>query len=203
MVTYLTPIRLIEYKKKNPYWLYRCICGKEKIIFQGSVNSGVTKSCGCYGKKFRSIFTTKHGESSTKTITREYKIWSGMKQRCYNPKNNRYAYYAGRNIKVCDRWLHSYKNFLHDMGRRPSSRHSLDRIDNNKDYCPENCRWATMKQQQSNKKNNVYFLIKNKKLTLSEVAKKFNIHAGTVHYHAKIKKDISKFLGVRVILLNP
>lgn len=80
----------------------------------------------------------------------EYRAWYHMKARCYNMKNKGYKIYGGRGIKVCDRWLHSYENFLHDMGRRPSINHSIDRKDVDGNYSPENCRWATAKQQREN-----------------------------------------------------
>jgi len=92
-----------------------------------------------------------HGDSIGKQ-TSEYKAWSEMKQRCYNMNNPRYADWGGRGIQVCSLWLHSYENFLRDMGRKPSVNHSLDRIDNNKSYAPDNCRWATKSQQIQNRR---------------------------------------------------
>lgn len=86
----------------------------------------------------------------SKTV--EYAAWLEMKRRCYNPKYHAFNYYGGRGIKVCERWLESFANFLEDMGYRPSPHYSLDRIDNNGDYEPANCRWATKSQQQSNRR---------------------------------------------------
>jgi len=93
---------------------------------------------------------TTHGEALK---TKEYGTWARMLRRCYNPNDNRYYSHGGRGIIVCDRWKNSYENFLKDVGRAPTSKHSLDRIDNNRNYEPSNCKWSTITEQANNKRN--------------------------------------------------
>jgi hypothetical protein len=92
-------------------------------------------------------------------ITAEYKTWQGIRQRCENPNDPGFSRYGGRGIVVCERWRASFENFFADMGLRPSSKHSIERVDNDNDYAPSNCRWATAKEQQWNKSNSTTFTI--------------------------------------------
>ena len=112
--------------------------------------------------------------------TPEYEIWKSMKQRCYNPKNKRYSDWGGRGIKMCDRWKNSFKNFIEDMGKRPPDKHSIDRIDNDKDYCPENCKWATLDEQVNNARSNILITYNGKTLNVSQWSKLVNIKAFTI-----------------------
>lgn len=111
-----------------------------------------------------------------------YLVWQGMKTRCYNPNAIAYPLYGGRGIKVCATWRDSFKQFIHDMGPRPSKKHQLDRIDNDGDYCPENCRWATAKVNNRNRGNAVYLEFKGKRKHIRDWAKEIKINISTLEY---------------------
>jgi hypothetical protein len=114
-----------------------------------------------------------------------------MKGRCYNKNDQRYKTYGARGIKVCKRWLHSFENFLSDMGRRPSPDHSLDRKNNNRDYKPSNCRWSTDEAQSRNKTNNRWLRCNGKKMVLADWARYFGINHTTLIRHLQ-KKTIKE-----------
>jgi hypothetical protein len=135
-------------KRRGAMWLCGCSCGKTKVVGGNNLQSGNTKSCGCTRYINSSASRRSHGMSQST----EYRIWGLMKARCENKKNSRYAVYGGRGIVVCERWR-KFENFYADMGPRPQ-KHSLDRIDTNLGYSPENCRWADHKTQQRNRRNN-------------------------------------------------
>ena len=168
----------IAYKKKNKngtkiYWRCRCLkCGKEVVVAAHDLKSGHSTTCGCgrIGK-----FTTKtHGMSRTKI----YYTWGSMMARCYNPNNKQHDKYGGRGIKVCERW-HTFENFYADVSILPhfnEKGYSLDRIDNNGDYCPENVRWADINTQARNKRNNILVEYNGEEMTLPEAAEKSGIN---------------------------
>jgi hypothetical protein len=132
-------------RQKKTHWLCRCECGTEKIIGTKYLRRGTTVSCGCHRKELR----RKHDEGR-RPWTPEYRAWCDLRFRCNNPKYKQYKDYGGRGISVCERW-DNYENFLADMGRRPSPKHSIDRWPNpDGNYEPSNCRWATRLEQRHN-----------------------------------------------------
>ena len=159
--------------KAHQLWLCRCDCGQQSKVRANNLLNGHTVSCGCLHKKIVAEgANTKHGCSRTP----EWYIWESMKQRCANPKTKAYPNYGGRGIKVCERWLHSFENFLADMGPRPSPQHSIDRYpDNNGDYCPENCRWATRIEQGANTSTTMLITIRGETLSLGQWAERAGV----------------------------
>lgn len=117
----------------------------------------------------------------------EYSIWSSMKDRCFVKTHHAYKDYGGRGITVCERWINSFDDFIEDMGKRPSNRHTLDRIDNNQNYTPENCRWTTMKEQCNNRRNNRILECNGIKKSLAEWVTDLGISRSSLKWHLKKK----------------
>jgi hypothetical protein len=152
---------------RRTYWECRCVCGKNTKVREESLRTGNTTSCGCWPSDRMKQVGKTHGLSKTP----EYRTWQAMKRRCTSPADAHYSSYGGRGIKVCDRWLNSFENFLADMGKKPAPKYTLDRIDNNGNYEPSNCRWATRMEQSSNIRSNRRLLFNGEEKTVAEWAR--------------------------------
>lgn len=159
-------LTVIKENGKNKHgkilWLCICECGKKVSSVGSDLISEHTKSCGCLNIDLSRSRATKHGMA----LTSEYTIWHLMKGRCLNKKNKDYIHYGGRGIKICERWK-DFNNFYIDMGKRPNGL-TLERVDNNKGYLKENCRWATRKEQGNNQRTNRMITFNGEIRTLSQ-----------------------------------
>lgn len=168
-------------KNRESKWECVCDCGNRKQVKGRSLRTGWSKSCGCLrleavlkANKAR-VYKTTHGKTSSK----EYKIWSNMLNRCRNKKSASYKDYGGRGIRVHKRWQ-KFENFLEDMGEVPAANMSLDRIDNDGDYAPKNCKWSNSLEQANNRRNNIYVTVDGKTRSLSEWSRINKINCGTI-----------------------
>lgn len=175
-------------KQNKRVWECLCDCGNLTIVRGSTLVEGKTRSCGCYGRE-RAIETLAvasitHGKSADPV----YYIWEGMKARCYNENSDSYSRYGGRGIKVCDTWLNSFEAFYKDMGDPPVG-YTLDRVDNNGDYCKENCRWATASEQARNRSSCKIITLGGKTKPLIEWLEDFGMPRET--YYSRIKSGLS------------
>ncbi len=174
----------------------KCDCGGEKTCQYVSLQKGITKSCGCYHSE-RVIATHRiHGHSFIDgKHSPTYRVWHGMEQRCRNPNSKHYDCYGGRGITLCDEWK-EFKNFLRDMGEKPEGL-SIERIDNSKGYCKENCCWATRTQQARNTRRNKFLTFNGQTKCLSEWASEIGIHRNGLGWRLKQGWSVERTLTER------
>jgi hypothetical protein len=168
-------------------WRCLCDCGQEKIVQGGNLRSGNTQSCGCLIVELLVARSRTHGHTQKRKRSATFRSWLGMRTRCYNVRHPSYRNYGARSIKVCNRLRKSFENFLADMRSKPSSQHSIDRIDPNGHYScgkceeclangwPMNCRWATPEEQANNRRNNILITLGNETKTCSQWSRIYGI----------------------------
>lgn len=172
----LTPMGCAFRINGSTYQVYSCKCGNTYVAQSHKIAIGLIVSCGCFQKENMSKVKTTHGMSGT-TI---WQCWCAIKARCYNSSNAGYHNYGGRGIKVCERWQ-SFENFYADMGDRPSDEHSIERVDNEGDYEPSNCVWATMLEQSNNTRWNVNLNIDDVTRTAMEWSRISGVSVNTIY----------------------
>ena len=160
----------------GPKWICECACGIRSVVWSTNLISGKSTSCGCdRPQKMRAKIST-HGMSGSDI----FDVWNGMIQRCYNPKNPSFKSYGARGIKVCDSWRASIHQFDADVGPRPTPRHTVDRINNDGNYEPANCHWATITEQANNRRTNRRVSVGGENMTLAQASRKMQVNHSTV-----------------------
>ena len=177
------------YKNEKPVWMCECDCGNICYRSTVSLKSSGFHSCGCYQKTRIGDLKRKHGM----TGTRVFSIYCNIKRRCYNPNDREYIYYGGKGIALCDEWLNDFSAF-YEWAKHNGYNDSLtiDRIDNSKGYSPENCRWATRKEQNNNTTRCRFFEYNGETLNIAQICEKYNINRGTLDKRLKMGWSISE-----------
>lgn len=190
---HFTVLKILAYRKRAGAMVScRCRCGVIKIVPLSRLRDGSLKSCGCWRREQSKTAATKHGMR----FIPEYQVWLQAVERCRNPKNKGYKNYGGRGIFVCDRWK-KFENFIADMGRRPTDKHTLERENNNGPYSPDNCTWATRIKQASNTRRVILVTYENITMSIRRWAFTKGICYGTLYYRVKAKWPIEKALNLR------
>lgn len=163
-------------------WLFKCDCGNQIITDGASAKTGKTRSCGCLNNEMRIKTNTKHGLSSK----RIYGIYKSMIQRCHNSSNKKFKIYGGRGIKVCDEWLNDRMTFFEWAFKNGYNDDlTIDRVNGDKGYAPDNCKWATYAEQNRNTTQNFHVMIDGKDKILTDLAKEVGVDRGTLFYRIK------------------
>lgn len=182
----LTAIELDHTQRKHSYWKFKCECGSDLVLRVDTVVSGNTKSCGCYNREAHRVQKLTHGFSKQKV----YHVFYAMKSRCYDPSNVAFEYYGGRGIKICDEWLRSPSSFCEwAYANGYSNGLTIDRIDVNGDYSPDNCRWVSRKTQNENTRRNTWLTYNGETMILRDWCQRFNVNMATAC--SRIKRGLS------------
>ena len=183
----LTVIKKVKNQNHKTMWLCQCDCGNTTLVITSNLTCNRIKSCGCLKNEQLIKRNTTHNQRHTHL----YEVWKTMKQRCNNPRSKSYKNYGGRGIKVCDDWVNSFKSFYEwSMLNGYKKGLTIDRINNNGNYCPENCRWADRITQANNSRWNKHITINGKDDTLANWLRFYNIK--DYEYYKRIKKGYSE-----------
>ncbi|MEI6296219.1 MAG: hypothetical protein WCO84_01055 [bacterium] len=192
----LTVIRRVENKNNKIMWLCNCVCGKTKIINSHDLRSEHTRSCGCIHSESIRMLKTTHGLTNTRLNS----IWCSMLTRCSNINSKSYDNYGGRGITICNEWKTDFLVFYNwAMENNYSQDLTLDRIDNNGNYEPENCRWATTEQQMNNTRHNVFLELDGKKMTVAQWSKYLGINVYTLWSRIKSGWNVQDIINCPVL----
>lgn len=179
----LTVIEL-SHMKRCAFWRCKCDCGNEVVIPIDGLTTGHTKSCGCHKAENTHRLLYRHGREPKDV----WCAWCHIRSRCYNPKNRSYSRYGGRGIRVCQRWRESFEAFRDDMGPRPSPQHSIEREENNGDYEPDNCVWATKKEQARNRRTSALIEYRGKTQCVTAWAEEIGMKPHTLYRRVFVSK---------------
>lgn len=180
-------------RDRRRFGVFRCECGREKEQPLLEVIRGKTISCGCFGKERQREAVTTHGHTIGHKPSREYRSWAAMWARCTDPKKDSWESYGGAGITVDPRWK-NFATFLADMGPMPNGRYTIDRIENARGYAPDNCRWATDKQQQRNKRNNKHLFYAGRSQPIAAWAEELNLPRKMLEKRIRVGWDIERAL---------
>lgn len=195
----LTVLKLAPKRENSTkrYWICECECGNIIEVRTANLISGHTKSCGCLHKEI--LKQDRYGNNIDNINKHKiiYSVWNSMRSRCYNPKNKAYKYYGERGIKICDEWQYfpNFKKWACENGYNIGL--TIDRIDSNGNYEPNNCRWTTMKKQQNNKRNTKYLTYKGITKPVAEWRDIYGLTKDQINYRIRAGWDIEEILGIK------
>lgn len=180
--------------RRRTKWRCLCECGNEKVVYASNLKRGATTSCGCFQKENMSRVKKTHGGFANREPL--FSVWCSMRKRCLYPATHNYSDYGGRGISICEEWINDYNSFKEwSLSNGYSHGLSIDRIDVNGNYSPENCRWANPSEQQNNRRSNINITYKNQTHTLKEWARIRDIKYATIYTRYKLGWDVPRMLN--------